>query len=255
MLRQVRIFMVLLFFAALAFGIRSRELFQDIVKPARSQELTQAEAENPMVNDLVFPTPAERIAAIEPAAGEEEGGHAAAAPEQPAAAAGGESSSGELGEPPSTDDAVWRDYLDAEMEYSGMRSELFEDLTERRKDIESKERELAMREALLQAAERELEQKFTELEGLKQEIESLLQKQSSEEEERIQSLVKIYEGMKAKDAARIFNTLETEVLLSVIGRMSERKSAPILASMSPERARSITILLAEQKTLPDLGAQ
>ncbi len=252
MLRQVRIFMVLLFFAALAFGIRSRELFQDVVKPAQSQELTQAEAENPMVNDLVFPTPAERLAAIEPAADGEDGGQGESG-EAPAAEGG--AASGELGDPPSADDNVWRDYLDAEMEYSGMRSELFEDLTERRKDIESKERELAMREALLQAAERELEQKFSELEGLKQEIESLLKKQSSEEEERIQSLVKIYEGMKAKDAARIFNTLETEVLLAVIGRMSERKSAPILASMSPERARSITILLAEQKTLPDLGAQ
>lgn len=247
MFRQVQIFMVLLFFAALAFGIRSRELVQDMTKPAKSQEMAVSDADGKLVNDLVFPTPAERMEQIEPAAGEE-----AEDMEQEADAP---DMSDELGEPPSADDVVWRDYLDAEMEYSGMRSELFEDLTERRKDIESKERELAMREALLQAAERELEQKYSELEGLKQEIESLLEKQSSEEEERIQSLVKIYEGMKAKDAARIFNTLETDVLLSVIGRMSERKSAPILASMSPERARSITILLAEQKTLPDLGAQ
>ena len=81
--------------------------------------------------------------------------------------------------------------------------------------------------------------------AVRNEIESLLQMQSQQEAERIVSLVKIYEGMKAKDAARIFNTLDTDVLLSVMTRMSERKSAPILAEMNPDRARSVTILMAQ----------
>ncbi|MEM6782034.1 MAG: flagellar protein FlbB [Pseudomonadota bacterium] len=246
---HVQIFVVLLFFAALAFGLRSRELFQDFTQ---TENVQSAEFQEPLVNDLVFPDPAaRRFARIEPAAAEE----SAEAESMESAETENSEQESELGDPPAADDTVWRDYVDSEIEYSGVRAELFEDLSERRKDIEGKERELAMREALLQAAERELEQKFAELEGLRQEIESLLEKQSEEEEARIQSLVRIYEGMKAKDAARIFNTLETDVLLSVIGRMSERKSAPIIASMSPERARSITILLAEQKTLPDLSAQ
>ena len=146
----------------------------------------------------------------------------------------------------------WRDATESDIEYSPAQLKLFEDLTKRRKDVETKERELIMREALLQAAEQELSQKFRELNSLRAEIETLLEKQSKEEEDRFASLVKIYEGMKAKDAARIFNTLDMKVLLSVLVRMSERKSAPIIAAMNDERARTVTILLAEQKQLSNI---
>src|SRR3546814_4430099 len=59
-------------------------------------------------------------------------------------------------------------------------------------------------------------------------------------EGQMQSLVKIYESMKPKDAARIFEELDMEVLLEVVERMKERKTAPILAEMNPERAKTVT---------------
>ena len=90
---------------------------------------------------------------------------------------------------------------------------------------------------------------------MRSEVQDLLKQQNEEETARIASLVKIYEGMKAKDAARIFDTLDMDVLLEVMGKMSERKSAPILAAMNPERARSVTIMLAEQKALPTLDEE
>jgi len=147
----------------------------------------------------------------------------------------------------------WRDASESDLEFSEMRMELFEDLSARRKALEERERELSVREALLKTAEKEIEQKYNELLSLRTEIQDLLKEQSAEEKARVASLVKIYEGMKPKDAARIFNTLDMDVLLSVVSRMSERKSAPILASMEPERARTLTLMLMEQKTLPDLG--
>ncbi len=146
----------------------------------------------------------------------------------------------------------WRDSMDEDLEYSKVRMELFEDLSNRRTELEKREKEMNMREALLKAAEQELDQKYKELLSLREEIQVLLKIQSKAEKERIESLVKIYEGMKAKDAARIFNTLDMDVLLSVLGQMSERKSAPIIAAMTPERARTVTIMLAEQKSLPDM---
>ncbi len=149
-------------------------------------------------------------------------------------------------------DEIWRDAGDEEAEMSGVSMELFEDLAARREELEQREREIVTREALLQAAEQELDQKYRELEILRGELEALLEKQSEEEEARIQSLVKIYEGMKSKDAARIFNTLDIDVLVEVMARMSERKLSPILADMNPERARAVTIILAQQKQLPEL---
>ena len=142
--------------------------------------------------------------------------------------------------------------LDTDIEFSEERIQIFSELADRREELNQRERRLDQREALLKAAEVQFDMKLQELEGVRAEIESLLQQQSEEEEARIASLVKIYEGMKAKDAARIFNTLEMPVLLAVVGRMSERKSAPVLAAMDAERARQLTILLVEQKQLPQI---
>ena len=40
------------------------------------------------------------------------------------------------------------------------------------------------------------------------------------------------------------------VLLEVIDRMKERKSAPILAKMNPDKAKEITVELADRHKLP-----
>ena len=149
----------------------------------------------------------------------------------------------------------WRDAGEEDFNYSGVQEGLYRDLTKRREDIEKREKALATRQALLEAAERELDQKVRELTGLRTELEGLLTKQSEEEVARTQSLVKIYEGMKAKDAARIFNSLDTDVLLQVLTKMSERKSSPILAEMDAERARTVTILMSQQQQLPQLPPQ
>ncbi|MGH1375726.1 MAG: MotE family protein [Alphaproteobacteria bacterium] len=146
----------------------------------------------------------------------------------------------------------WRDANDSNLDITSVKVEMFKDLAKRRNQIEKSEKDLHVREALLKAAEQEIDRKYQELTKLRKEIESLLDKQSEEEGQRIDSLVKIYEGMKPKDAARIFNTLDIDVLVSVISKMSERKISPVLAAMNPERVRTITIMLAEQKTLPSL---
>jgi flagellar motility protein MotE (MotC chaperone) len=109
------------------------------------------------------------------------------------------------------------------------------------------------RDALLKVTERRIQEKIEELTALRQEIEGLLGTQSKEEEARLQSLVKIYSGMKPKDAAAIFDKLNMDILLQVVGRMSERKSAPIMAAMDTQKVQELTTLLAEQKALPDFS--
>jgi len=150
------------------------------------------------------------------------------------------------------EDLTWLDSGDNDVDFSDIRMEMFEDMTARRKSLDAREKQLTTREALLQAAEQELERKFQELSTIRMDIENLLGQQSDEEKARIQSLVKIYEGMKAKEAARIFDTLDLDILVTVMSQMSERKLAPVIAAMNPERARTVTIMLAEQKQLPQL---
>lgn len=146
----------------------------------------------------------------------------------------------------------WPDASNTAARFSDKRMKLYKDLAERRKELNKRAEKLEKKKALLKAAEKELDQKYQELKKLRNEIKSLLKRQSEQKEKRISSLVKIYSGMKADDAARIFNTLEMNVLVEVMSRMSERNLAPILAEMDSEKARKVTMLLAEEKDLPSM---
>jgi flagellar motility protein MotE (MotC chaperone) len=127
---------------------------------------------------------------------------------------------------------------------------LLQSLSQRREELEQRAREIDEREVLLKAAEQRIEQRIGELERLQASIEALLVEHDEQTEAQMQSLVKIYESMKPKDAARIFEELDMEVLLEVVERMKERKSAPILAKMNPERAKTVTLELAQRRDLP-----
>ncbi len=127
---------------------------------------------------------------------------------------------------------------------------LLQSLSQRREELEQRAREIDEREVLLKAAEQRIEQRIGELERLQQSIEALLVEHDEQTEAQMQSLVKIYESMKPKDAARIFEELDLDVLLAVIERMKERKTAPILAQMNPQRAKTVTLELAQRRELP-----
>lgn len=137
------------------------------------------------------------------------------------------------------------------VEYSQSELDILQSLSKRRAELDQRERNLSESAALLKAAEQEVDRKLSELNSLKREIEELIGTQEQVEGDRITSLVKIYEAMKPKEAATIFNTLDEDVLLSVVSRMNERRLSPILASMDPEKARMVTIRLAEQRQLPE----
>ncbi|WP_404326770.1 MotE family protein [Aerophototrophica crusticola] len=134
--------------------------------------------------------------------------------------------------------------------FSPTELELLQRLQERREQLDQRGRELDQREAMLAAAEQRFDQKIAELQKLRGEIQGLLRQVSEEQATQLDSLVKIYEAMKPADAAKIFNDLDNTVLLNVISRMKEGKTAPILAAMESKRAQQVTILLAERKKLP-----
>jgi flagellar motility protein MotE (MotC chaperone) len=131
--------------------------------------------------------------------------------------------------------------------------ELLQELSQRRTDLERREREFALKQQTLAAAEQKLDAKIAELETLKKTVESLLVTQEQQQEVRLKSLVKIYESMKPKEAARIFDSLEADTLLDVVERMKESKTAPILALLNPDKAKSLTEGLAIRHTLPKPG--
>ncbi|MFQ5763426.1 MAG: MotE family protein [Rhodospirillales bacterium] len=133
--------------------------------------------------------------------------------------------------------------------------DLLQQLAERRRVLESREQELEIRTGLLSAAETRIDKKVEELKVLRETISGLIKTFDEQQDAKLLSLVKIYENMKPKDAATIFEDLEMDTLLEVAERMKERKLAPIMAKMNPEKAREVTVELARLRQLPLVGEQ
>ena len=56
----------------------------------------------------------------------------------------------------------------------------------------------------------------------------------------------MYENMKPKDAARIFNRLDMNILVEVSTKMKPRTMSAILAQMAPDAAERLTVELANR---------
>ena len=105
--------------------------------------------------------------------------------------------------------------------------------------------------ALLESETR-IDEKISKLKEIESTIQDLLKTYDDQQLKKLKSLVSIYEKMKPKDAASIFNSLDMDVLLDITGLMKESKLAVILGNMNGKRAKELTIELATRKQLPDV---
>jgi flagellar motility protein MotE (MotC chaperone) len=122
------------------------------------------------------------------------------------------------------------------------------ELRQRREQLDTRDAALTARESLLTAAEQKLTERVGELQALQKKLETLEAARKQREDAGLQGLVKLYEVMKPRDAATIFNDLDMPVLLQVVDRMKEAKAAPVLAAMQPDKARELTEKLAQLRS-------
>jgi flagellar motility protein MotE (MotC chaperone) len=123
-------------------------------------------------------------------------------------------------------------------------------LGERRDTLDAREQELDMRLALIEAAEKRLEERTAALKALEARVNALVEEKKSDEKEQFAGIVAMYETMKPKEAAVIFDTLDTQMLVRVVRAMNPRKVAPILARMEPMKAKALTSGLAREEAEP-----
>lgn len=125
--------------------------------------------------------------------------------------------------------------------------DILQNLAKRRAELDKWEQNIQLKENLLSASEMRINEKIEQLDGLKRELSTLLEEYNKQEDAKVASLVKIYESMKPADAGRIFEEVEMPVLLEVVDRMAEKKAAPILANMTPRKAKELTEELAQRR--------
>ena len=117
-----------------------------------------------------------------------------------------------------------------------------------RSPAEERESQVAAREAMIAAAEKRLGERLAELVAVQQRLQGIESGLKQRDEANWIGLVKLYEGMKPREAAAIFNSLEKPVLIEILDRMKPTKASPILATMDAERARQVTSDLAARRT-------
>lgn len=125
--------------------------------------------------------------------------------------------------------------------------DVLQKLSVRREALDNRQKDLDLRENLVKAAEARIDKKIAEMKELQANIEGMLKQVDRQDEEKLKSLVKIYENMKPKDAANILSTLELPIQLGVLGHMKEAKVAPILSAMDIQQAKLVTDAMAARR--------
>lgn len=123
----------------------------------------------------------------------------------------------------------------------------------RRETLEARGEQLETQDALMLAAEQRLNERLAELRALETTVNDLLGNLDEAQEQRLTSLVDVYQRMRAKDAAAVFDGLNDDVLVQVASRMRQANLAEVMGRMDPTRAQALTTMLADRARPPTGG--
>ena len=123
---------------------------------------------------------------------------------------------------------------------------ILERLQSRRQELEARAREIDIRESLLKAAEKRVESRVEELKAIESRITTATQQKNEADAAHFKGIITMYEGMKPKDAAKVFDRLEMPVLFEIASQIAPRKMADILGLMSTEAAERLTVEMARR---------
>jgi flagellar motility protein MotE (MotC chaperone) len=135
---------------------------------------------------------------------------------------------------------------EAQPSVSASERAILERLQERRQELDARAREIDIRENLLKAAEKRIESKVEEMKATESRITVASEQKAEADNARFKGIVTMYESMKPKDAAKVFDRLEMPVLIEIASQIAPRKMSDILGLMQPENAERLTVELARR---------
>jgi flagellar motility protein MotE (MotC chaperone) len=130
---------------------------------------------------------------------------------------------------------------------------ILERLQSRRQELEARAREIDIRESLLKAAEKRIESKVQEMKAVESRIAAVSEQKTEADAAHFKGIITMYESMKPKDAAKVFDRLEMPVLFEIASQIAPRKMSDILGLMSTEAAERLTTEMA-RRAGPDKSA-
>ncbi|HEX4922865.1 MAG TPA: hypothetical protein VFV50_02230 [Bdellovibrionales bacterium] len=124
---------------------------------------------------------------------------------------------------------------------------VFNKLEDRKRDLDLKEQELAELEEELQKQRVELEERLKELDVLRTKIAEKLSERVGVDQERVSKLVEIYSNMKPQNAAKVFEEIDEDLAVEVLGKMKKKNMADILNLLKPDKAQRLSEKFAGYK--------
>jgi flagellar motility protein MotE (MotC chaperone) len=137
-------------------------------------------------------------------------------------------------------------YPDQAPQISASERAILERLQARRQELDTRAREIDIRESLLKAAEKRIESKVEEAKASEAKISAASGQKAEADAARFKGIVTMYENMKPKDAAKVFDRLEMAVLYEIASQIAPRKMSDIMGQMQPEAAERLTVELARR---------
>ncbi len=117
---------------------------------------------------------------------------------------------------------------------------VLERLAARRNELDKRDKELAEREALLAAAEKQIEGRMAELKALDEAVKGDIARKDANAA-TLKPVIIMYEAMKPKEAARIFEKLDLKSVLPIASGMNPKKFSEVLAQLDPVFAGKLTV--------------
>jgi len=122
--------------------------------------------------------------------------------------------------------------------------ELFETLRVREKQLIASESALAARQDALRAAEGDLARQLDDLAAMERQLAQTLALADEAAERDLARLTAVFESMRARDAAELFEEMDVEFAAGFIGRLRPETAAEIMAGLTPLSAYAISAVLA-----------
>lgn len=151
--------------------------------------------------------------------------------------------------------ALSEDQLAEQAGISPAELRIIQRLSERRGQLDARDADFSTMLPLMAAAEQKLDERLAELNAVRAELQSMLGQADEREQAEIERLVQVYQAMRPREAAAVFNTLNDQVRLPVAQAMRPRALAAIMAQMPPAAARELTEKLADRYEAQQLAAR
>ena len=91
-------------------------------------------------------------------------------------------------------------------------------LAERKKELDAREEEINKKAAEVNSQKLDIEATLKELEVSREKIAGMLKERISEDSRKVDNLVQVYSNMKPNQVARVFETMDEDLVIEILGR-------------------------------------